>query len=421
MTEIARAALTSAFGAEAWLPDSLAANWRTFTTLALQALPAIDPTQDTWVTAYEPPQKRHCKPFEHGEKPGDGAVLITGATGFVGVHLVEHLLKTTRKRLYCVVRARSAGKILQPGTKFGLQLHEHGYDERVALLDGDCKQRDLGLAPSCWQTLGGECEHVFHLAANSSFVAPWEVLRQSWMPSYVHLLEFCASHGIAFHMVGSVARFAVDPPHLRKRRGVWTSGYMRQKHVQHAVLQQFRRRGLTCSWIDCAYIIGTLRSGGTNPGFHDSLWKAAAIQHAVGLAFPGDATLVPVDLLVAALWLNADRPRTLIAPFMSLRLRAMLTPERIGISVHVGPEQFWEAARRQGYDLRFIKAFVPPDIRELVESMHKDFDAPPEIAKLFDGVDEAAVIRSNYEYAKREFHLISKLLPRDSSVNQSKL
>lgn len=88
----------------------------------------------------------------------------------------------------------------------------------------------------------------------------------------------------------------------------------------------------------------------------------------------------PVDVLVAALWLNANRPRALIAPFMSLRLRAMLTPERIGITAHVGPEQFWAAAKQQGYDLRFIKAFVPPDIRELVESMHKDFDAPPEVA-----------------------------------------
>lgn len=287
--EIARAALTSAFRVEAWLPDSWAGNWRTLTTLALQALPAIDPTQDIWVTEYEPPQE--AKPYTHGEKTGDGAVLITGATGFVGVHLIEHLLKTTRKRVYCVVRARSADKILQQATKFGLKLRDFGYDQRVILLHGDCKQRDLGLALDSWDTVGRECEHVFHLAANSSFVAPWEVLRRVWMPSYVHLLEFCASHGIAFHMVGSVARFAVDPPHLRKLRGVWTSGYMRQKHVQHAVLQKFRRRGLTCSWIDCAYIIGTLRSGGTNPGFHDSLWKAAAIQHAIGLAFPGDATL----------------------------------------------------------------------------------------------------------------------------------
>ena len=54
--------------------------------------------------------------------------------------------------------------------------------------------------------------------------------------------------------------------------------------------------------------------------------------------------------------------------------------------------------------------------------MHKDFNAPPEVAELFVGIDEAAVIKCNYEYAKREFHLISKLLPRDDLITaQSKL
>ena len=38
------------------------------------------------------------------------------------------------------------------------------------------------------------------------------------------------------------------------------------------------------------------------------MWKAAAIQRAVGVGFAGDATLVPVDLLVESLWLNADQP-----------------------------------------------------------------------------------------------------------------
>ena len=121
------------------------------------------------------------------------------------------------------------------------------------------------------------------------------------MPSYVDLLEFCARAGVAFHLVGSVGRFAVAAPENRTRRGVWTSGYMRQKYVQYELLQKFFARGLGGSWTDCAYILGTVAGGGANPGFHDSMWKAAAIQRAVGVAFPGDATLVPVDALVEAL------------------------------------------------------------------------------------------------------------------------
>ena len=75
--------------------------------------------------------------------------------------------------------------------------------------------------------------------------------------------------------------------------------------MQYLLFERYRAAGLTTSWTDCSYIIGTLASGGVNPGFHDSLWKAAAIQRAVGVGFAGDATLVPVDLLVQAIWLNA--------------------------------------------------------------------------------------------------------------------
>jgi len=64
------------------------------------------------------------------------------------------------------------------------------------------------------------------------------------MPSYVDLLEFCAAAGVAFHLVGSVGRFAVAVPENRTRRGVWTSGYMRQKYVQYELLQKFFARGL---------------------------------------------------------------------------------------------------------------------------------------------------------------------------------
>ena len=38
------------------------------------------------------------------------------------------------------------------------------------------------------------------------------------------------------------------------------------------------------------------------------MWKAAAIQREVGVSFPGDATLVPVDTLVEAMWTNATAP-----------------------------------------------------------------------------------------------------------------
>ena len=189
---------------------------------------------------------------------------------------------------------------------------------------------------------------------------------------------------------------------------------MRQKWVQHALFERFRAGGLTCSWVDCSYILGTVKSGGVNPGFHDSMWKAAAIQQAVGVAFPGDATLVPVDLLVTAVWNNADREKEKIAPYMSLRLKKMLTNVDVGVPKRVGPQEFWAAATEAGFQGIFIKAFVPTDIGTLVKSMHRPFEAPPEIAALFDLTheEEMKVIKANYDFAAKEFYKLDAFMPR---------
>lgn len=171
-TEVLRKALTFAYRLQGWLPSALASKWRTAVTLALHALPAIDPATDTYLDSV--PER--CEPFEHSS---GGAVLITGGTGMVGVHLIDHLLRTSSRTLYVIVRAKSAGKIQREAAKYKLSLP--GFEARVRLLDGDCKRADLGLSAAQWADLGNvEGAHVsmvFHLAANSSFIATYEVRR----------------------------------------------------------------------------------------------------------------------------------------------------------------------------------------------------------------------------------------------------
>ena len=389
--ELLRALLTRLYHVQSHLPAALAKQWRLGATLLLQLVPAMDPAADPYLTAYDAP------PCAAGN--GKSAVLITGATGMVGLHLMDLLLRTTDARVYAVVRRRSLEKLRRDAGKYGLALPQ--FEGRVTILDGDCKKRHLGLGAAAWRDVERDVGYCFHLAANSSFVATYEILRSDWMPSYVDLLEFCARAGVAFHLVGSVGRFAVAVPENRTRRGVWTSGYMRQKYVQYELLQKFFARGLGGSWTDCAYILGTVAGGGANPGFHDSMWKAAAIQRAVGVAFPGDATLVPVDALVEALWVNATAGA--VAPYMSLRLKRVLASADIGVATTVCAADFWRAADAAGFPRVAVRAFVPPDIDALVAAMHRPFEAPPAVRAIFDAVDEEAVIAANFAYARREF------------------
>ena len=207
--EIARQTLTCLYRLHSRLPTALGKKWQLLCTLAFHALPAIDPFADPLLHEYKLPSSvRSLRPDD--ERTG---ILITGGTGLVGLHLIELLLRTTSCKLYVLVRAKSTSKLHREAARYKLTLPN--FDERVTLLAGDCKSADLGFSQATWSELAKNISCVFHLAANSSFIATYEVLRAGWMPSFVGLLEFCAAHGAALHMVGSVGRFAVTAPPCR--------------------------------------------------------------------------------------------------------------------------------------------------------------------------------------------------------------
>ena len=155
---------------QGFLPGPLAKAWRLAITAALHTIPAVDPLTDNYVTKYKLPR---VKPLQQNEQR-DGT-LITGVTGFVGLHLLDHLLQTTSRKLYVLIRKRSLDKLRREAARYKLSLP--GFDARVVLLEGDCKRADLGLTKAQWTELGTELREVYHLAANSSFVATYEVLR----------------------------------------------------------------------------------------------------------------------------------------------------------------------------------------------------------------------------------------------------
>ena len=105
--ETTRRALTALYHAQAVLPNAVAKQWRLLTTLALQLLPAIDPSLDPFITEYSPPTSA---PFSKNS----GAVLVTGGTGMVGIHLIDHLLRTTtRAHADVLLRAMSSDRRIE--------------------------------------------------------------------------------------------------------------------------------------------------------------------------------------------------------------------------------------------------------------------------------------------------------------------
>jgi short-subunit dehydrogenase len=96
-----------------------------------------------------------------GRDPTKGRAMtyfVTGATGFIGRHLLQNLLKR-RGKIYALVRKNSVAKL-------EMIIEELGAEKgAIVPVVGDLTKAKLGLSPANIKLLSGKIKHFFHLAA----------------------------------------------------------------------------------------------------------------------------------------------------------------------------------------------------------------------------------------------------------------
>jgi thioester reductase-like protein len=94
--------------------------------------------------------------------------FVTGATGFIGRHLVEELLRNREGDVHVLVREDSREKL-------DALLERWPHPERVKPVVGDLQHPRLGLDDAAVEGLRGTVDHVFHLAAIYDMTAPADI------------------------------------------------------------------------------------------------------------------------------------------------------------------------------------------------------------------------------------------------------
>ena len=183
-----------------------------------------------------------------------GAVLLTGATGFLGAFLLDELLRGTNADVYCLVRPRRDG--VGGGERLRSSLARYGLlDEstagRIRLVEGDLSLPEFGLAPGRFEELARSIDAIYHNGAYVSFVHTYaahrpanvlgtvEVLRLAtlgqWLPThYVSTISVC----------GAAVPGDIDEDTPLDRPDRLSRGYPRSKWVAEQLVRAAARRGL---------------------------------------------------------------------------------------------------------------------------------------------------------------------------------
>ncbi len=125
--------------------------------------------------------------------------FVTGATGFIGRHLVSNLLKR-KGTVYVLVRKSSQAKLKDIGERMGWDM------ARVQPVMGDLSKAKLGISPAQLKAVTGKVKHFFHLAAIYDLAASAEAQIGPNVDGTRHALECAEAIGAkTFHHTSSIA------------------------------------------------------------------------------------------------------------------------------------------------------------------------------------------------------------------------
>ncbi|HEX2092323.1 MAG TPA: amino acid adenylation domain-containing protein [Longimicrobiaceae bacterium] len=163
----------------------------------------------------ELPVEEPCAGNGHGPDSG-GEVLLTGATGYLGIYLLRELLAAGRTRVNCLVRAASVSEAeerLAETWRWYFPDEELGaHRERVRAVTGDIRAPGLGLAPGVHRELLARVETVFHSAADVRLIGRGEEIAEANVTGTRNVLEFATSgRPRALHHVSTLSVAGVPP------------------------------------------------------------------------------------------------------------------------------------------------------------------------------------------------------------------
>ena len=120
-------------------------------------------------------------------------VLLTGATGYIGIYALKELIFQSNAHIHCIVRHKqgtSAKARLEQlfGWYFpGIRLE--GFSNRLSIHQGDVCEARLGLDDQTYQQLGEQVEAIYHFAADTRLFGTEEAFTKSNVQSVKSCIE----------------------------------------------------------------------------------------------------------------------------------------------------------------------------------------------------------------------------------------
>ena len=297
-----------------------------------------------------------------------GAVLLTGATGFVGREVLSRFLERDSRHVFALVRAdnddQAAGRL--PG------------HARLTAVAGDIEQRNLGLAASSSERLRREVTTVLHCAASVSFDMPLEQSRNVNVEGTRRVLDFARCTRLERFSYVSTAYVAGEPGGLFREDELAVGQHFRNPYERSKFEAELALRSeagdLPLQILRPSIVVGDSTTGRTS-SFNVLYGPLRAFAHGAIPAIPArrDAPvdIVPVDYVAdrvhelatrgpnGTFHLVAGRNATTVGRLLEMSSEVLGRPQPRVLSPGVYRRWVHPWLRRKHRGLRRLEVYFP--------------------------------------------------------------
>lgn len=244
-----------------------------------------------------------------------GVVLLTGATGLLGAHLLEALITKTSAQIVCLVRAGSdeaaAARVRQTLARHEIPDLDPA---RWSAIAGDLAAPRLGLADDAWSDLAARVDTLLHSGATVSWLQAYEALRAPNVLGTRELLRLAqTARRKPFHFVSTISTAPADgaeTTRLRFEQARAGGGYGLTKWVAEHLVKRAGEGGHPVAVYRPAMIAGHSRRGPGNPDDFVNRYLRACARSGHCLDSPRERLdMTPVDYVAESIVaLMAARP-----------------------------------------------------------------------------------------------------------------
>ena len=161
-------------------------------------------THTTFLQDISSIQKPSLQPYSQYEN-----ILLFGVTGFLGIHILYHLLTQTNSTIYCVIREKdNLNAIERFQNKFKFYFDKETmekYENRIVTITGNLLKENFGISQEVFDEILPKIDCVINSAALVKHYGNYDDFKKTNVDGTKKIIQFCLDNHLPLHYISTMS------------------------------------------------------------------------------------------------------------------------------------------------------------------------------------------------------------------------